>query len=71
MDSTDRLARLHSVNDPNQAEFIKNLLQEHDIECCIDGEQQGGLPGISRVNVIVWERDYDRAKDVLDRHQMK
>ena len=67
MQTTDRLVRLYSVTDPTEAELIKNLLRDNNIECAVDGEHQAGFTGVLRVGITVWEKDFDRAKELLDR----
>jgi tetrahydromethanopterin S-methyltransferase subunit G len=53
-----------------EAHMILNLLQQHGIDCRIDGEYlQGGvgeLQAMSIVRVLVDETDYDRARTVID-----
>ena len=71
MNATDRLIRLYTVTDPTEAELIKNLLNEYDIECAIGGERQAGLAGVLRIDITVWEKDFEAAMDVLDRHRKK
>ena len=67
MPATDRLVRLHSVTDPTKAEMIKCLLNQSGIECAVDGEHQAGFTGVFQIGITVWERDYDRAKEIIDR----
>lgn len=71
MQTTARLVRLHSVTDPSEAESVKKLLKRNDIQCAVEGGYQSGYCGIFRLSITVWEKDYDRAKQLLDQHYTK
>ena len=71
MQNTNRLVQLYSVTDPTEAELIKNLLAENRIECAIDGEHQAGFTGVLRIGITVWEKDFNRAKELLDGYRTK
>ena len=66
----EKLEAVYTLNDPTDAELIKNLLTDHDIPCSLDGEHQAGFTGVFTIGVLVLESDVDRAKAVLSRHHM-
>ena len=71
MKATDRLVRLYSVTDPIEAERIDSLLKQNNIECAIDGGQPLGASGVLRIGLTVWEKDFDRAKVLLEEYQRR
>ena len=59
------LVSVYSVNDPVQAELIRNTLVERGIPCELGGEQQAGFTGTLAVEVIVREPDAARARAII------
>ena len=60
-----RLVTAYTVNDPVQAELIKNMLVDHDIPCQIGGEHQAGFTGTFSIEIIVRESDQQRALTLI------
>lgn len=69
MISQDRLVTIYSLNDPIEADLIRNLLIKHDIACSLDGEQQSGFTGLFPINVLVFANDENRANAVIRQHR--
>lgn len=70
MIAQDRLVTVYSLNDPIEADLIRNLLIKHDIACSLDGEHQAGFTGFLPINVLVFANDEDRASKVLKKHHV-
>ncbi len=66
-----RLATACTVNDPVEAELIKNTLLDHEIECEIDGEHQAGFTGTLAINILVREGDAKEAREIIQIHHPK
>ena len=66
----EKLITVYTLNDPTQAELIKNLLNGHGIPCSLDGEHQAGFAGCMSIKVLVSEGDVDQAKEALERHHV-
>ena len=63
-----KLVTVYTVNDPMEAELIKNTLLDHEIECEIDGEHQAGFTGALSIGVVVLEKDAQRAREFIKIH---
>ena len=50
-----KLITIYTVNDSVQAELIKNMLADHEIEAEVGGEHQAGLTGALEIQIIVKE----------------
>jgi hypothetical protein len=51
------------------AELIRNELEAEGIRCEVSGENQGGLAGVLKVDVLVRARDADRARSFIEQHE--
>jgi hypothetical protein len=56
---------LCTTNNPNEAEFLKALLEGEGVKCEVDGENQGSLAGILEIRILVRAWDEERARCVL------
>ncbi|MFG0336177.1 MAG: DUF2007 domain-containing protein [Maioricimonas sp. JB049] len=65
----DELVTIYSVNEPTKAELIKVALQGEGIACEISGENQAGMSGVLRVDVLVMAKDAERARKFIDEHE--
>ncbi len=63
-----RLVTVCIVNDPVEAELIKNTLLDHEIECELDGEHQAGFTGTLGIDVVVRETDAKEAREIVQIH---
>ena len=61
---------VYTLNDPYQAEVIKEALRGEGILCELDGEHQAGLSEILNIGVLVRTRDADRARKIIQRHEL-
>ena len=61
---------VYTLNDPYQAEIIKEALRGEGIFCELDGERQAGLSEILKIGVLVRTRDADRARMIIQRHEL-
>lgn len=57
---------VYSVPDANLAEIIKAHLEQSDIACWIDGENQAGLAGILPIRLLVRSADVERARVIIE-----
>lgn len=67
MDAED-LVSVYTVNDPNKAEIIKNVLVTEGIRCELDGERQAGFTGLFEINLMVRKADAERALEIIESH---
>jgi hypothetical protein len=63
-----KLITIRTLNDPVEAELVKNTLTDHGIRCRILDDHQGGFTGIFSIGIVVGEADADRADEILDIH---
>lgn len=63
------LVLLKTCGDPAEAAALRSLLDANDIHCTVQGEQHrsmlGVMGGYIDVNVLVAERDLERARELL------
>ena len=67
--SPDEPVTVYTLNDPYEAEIIKNALRSAGILCELDGEGQAGLSEILTIGVIVRARDADEARRIVHQHE--
>jgi hypothetical protein len=65
----DELVTVYTAREPTLAELIRNELEAEGIPCEVSGENQGGLAGVLKVDVLVRARDADRALTFLQEHE--
>ncbi len=68
--NSDEVVTVYTINDPNEAEVVKLLLRDHNIECELDGEHQAGFSGIFEIGVLVRAKDADEAREVIRVHHL-
>jgi hypothetical protein len=59
---------VYTTNNLAEAEILKNVLEGEGIQCELDGENQGGLPGVIAVRILVHARDEETARQALASH---
>jgi hypothetical protein len=64
MDPQD-LVSVCTVNNPTEAEMIRNSLRSEGIASQISGENQAGLAGILQIQILTHESDADKARKHL------
>ena len=62
------LVTVYTINDVLQAELIKNMLADHDIDAELGGEHQAGFTGALDVEIIVKETDAKAALEFIQVH---
>ena len=60
---------IYTLNDPYEAEIIKNALRSEGIRCELHGEGQAGLAEIFPIVVVVRVRDADEARKIVQKHE--
>jgi hypothetical protein len=70
MDANDPLT-VYTLNDPYEAEIVRNALRGEGIRCELDGERQAGLSDILEIGVLVRARDADLARKLIRRHEAR
>jgi hypothetical protein len=68
--NADDVITVYTLNDPNEAEVVKMLLRDHNIDCELDGEHQAGFSGIFEIGVLVRGEDADEAREVIRVHHL-
>jgi hypothetical protein len=67
------LVTVYTVNEPTLAELLRQELASDGIRCEISGENQAGLAGILKIDLLVQSADACRAREFLaeyeERHQ--
>jgi hypothetical protein len=67
----DEIISVYTVTEPTQAELIRSELQAEGIAAEISGENQAGLAGVLRIDILVRARDADRAREFLEEHERR
>jgi hypothetical protein len=70
-DNDIKLKELHSVWGPAEAEVVKSFLESHRIKCILKGlvvqsVHPFSADGLGEVKIYVNERDYKKAKNLID-----
>lgn len=68
--NADDVVTVYTLNDPNEAEVVKLLLLDHDINCELDGEHQAGFSGVFKIGILVRAEDADEAREVIHVHHL-
>ena len=63
-----KLLTILHLDNPVEAELIRNTLLEHEIQCSLGGEGQAGFTGVFEIDLIVREEDVEAAEDILAIH---
>jgi hypothetical protein len=67
--SPDAPVTVYTLNDPYEAEIIKNALRSGGLHCDLDGGGQAGLAEILTIGVVVRARDADEARRIIQEHE--
>lgn len=75
-DNDIKLKELHSVWGPAEAEVLKSFLESHGIKCILKGlvvqsVHPFSADGLGEVKIFVGERDYKKAKKLIDSFETK
>jgi len=75
-DNDIKLKELHSVWGPAEAEVLKSFLASHGIKCILKGlvvqsVHPFSADGLGEVKIFVGERDYKKAKKLIDSFETK
>ena len=65
----DEIVTVYTVNEPTQAELIRAELHSEGIAAEVSGENQAGLSGVLRIDILTRARDADRARKFLEQHE--
>lgn len=68
--NADDVVTAYTLNDPNEAEVVKMLLRDHNIDCELDGEHQAGFSGVFQIGVLVRSEDVAEAREVIRVHHL-
>ncbi len=68
--TNDELVSVLTLNDPIKAELVKVVLQDHDLFCAIEGEQQAGLTGIFPIRILVRSGDSQNAAEIISKNHL-
>jgi len=71
-----KLKEILTVWGPVEAEVIKSFLKSHRITCILRGQVVQSVhafsaDGLGKIRVLVAERDYERAKKLVDEKNLK
>ncbi len=67
----NELVTVFTVNDPIEAEILKNFLNAEGIACQIAGEGQAGLTGVMEIELLAKAVDADRAEKLIRQREPK
>ena len=65
----DELVCVYTAHEPTIAELIRTELQAEGIRCEVSGENQGGLAGVLKVEVLVRAADEEQARAFISAHE--
>ena len=65
------LVTVYTVNEPTLAELLRAELEAEGIRCEVGGENQAGLAGILKVDLLVQAMDVPRARQILEHVEQK
>jgi hypothetical protein len=60
--------KVHTVTNVHTAEFIKGMLNEHDIEAHILNKRDSEIPTFGPVELYVLSENLTKAKTLIDEH---
>ncbi|MGN0206220.1 MAG: DUF2007 domain-containing protein [Muribaculaceae bacterium] len=69
MDTNDKLVLLETFEDIMQASIAYQILEENEIACMLTNENVAAvypIPNVGEIRMMVFEKDYDRARAMLD-----
>jgi hypothetical protein len=62
------LIPIFTTNHAAEAEIFKNALEDENIRCSLEGENQASLSGVLVIRGFVRAEDADRAREILADH---
>ena len=65
----NELVTIYTATEPTLAELIRAELKGEGIACEVGGENQGGLAGVLKIDVLVRAVDADRARKFIAEHE--
>jgi hypothetical protein len=65
----DEIVTVYTVTEPTQAELIRAELNAEGIAAEVSGQNQAGLSGVLRIDILTRARDSDRARKFLAEHE--
>ncbi len=65
----DDVVCVYDAGDATTAEMMKNFLEGEGIFCRLGEENQGAMPGVMQVEVLVRAIDADKARKLLEQHE--
>jgi hypothetical protein len=65
------LVTVYTVQEPTLAELLRQELAAEGIRCEISGENQAGLTGLLRIDLLVQAMDADRARRLLSEFEQR
>jgi hypothetical protein len=70
-DSMERMVEVYIAGDVLEAHFLKELLNQHGLEAQVVGENSAysGLTAIAGPRLWVFERDRERAREILAEYE--
>ncbi|REJ72840.1 MAG: DUF2007 domain-containing protein [Planctomycetota bacterium] len=68
-DDPNALVTVYTVTEPTLAELIRAELEDENIPCEVSGENQGGLAGVLKIDLLVRAVDADRARKFIEEHE--
>lgn len=65
----DELVTIYTAREPTLAELVRSELEAEGIRSEVSGENQGGLAGVLRIEVLVRAQDAERARAFIQSHE--
>lgn len=65
------LVTVYTVQEPTLAELLRQELAAEGIRCEVSGENQAGLSGLLRIDLLVQAMDADRARRLLSEFEQR
>lgn len=65
------LVSVYIVQEPTLAELLRQELANEGIRCEVSGENQAGLAGLLRIDLLVQAMDADRARQLLQEFESR
>lgn len=65
----DNTVILTTYNSPEEAAIVAGMLQSNGIPCSVENRNNLYVPTFNGVDIVVFEKDLDRARQLLNEHQ--
>lgn len=69
METNDKLVLLETFENNIDASMARQFLEENEIACMLTNENVAAvypIPNVGEIRMMVFEKDYDRARALLD-----